>query len=150
MDHGDPHRPTGEELGRRSGAVLHLRRLCHPDRGHPPDHGGPLSLSPCAAVTLVRGGRGLGAGAVSLAALRAALLLTDSRSSRCLLSLHCTQGRILAVSISKRPSESRASGEILQWVLSDALSLPLAFSAPDHGLPDPLKFNFVGIFCSDI
>lgn len=56
MDHGDPHGPEGEELGRKSGAVLHLHRLCHPDRGHPPGHGGPLGLPPRTAVTLVRGG----------------------------------------------------------------------------------------------
>lgn len=72
MDHGDPHRPEGEEPGWGLGAVLHLRRLRHPDRGHPPDHGGPLSLSPCAAVTLVRGSVGWG-GNVSLAAQRAVL-----------------------------------------------------------------------------
>ena len=58
MDHGDPHRPKREELGGRFGAVLHLRRLRHPDCGHPPDHGGPLSLPPRAAVTLVRDSAG--------------------------------------------------------------------------------------------
>lgn len=75
MDDGDPHRPEREELGRKSGAVLHLRCLCHPHCGHPPDHGGPLGLPPRAAVTLVRGGAaGAGGGDVSLAALMAALL----------------------------------------------------------------------------
>ena len=72
MDDGDPHWPEGEEPGRGLGTVLHLRRLRHPDCGHPSDYGGPLSLSPCAAVTLVRGSVGRG-GDVSLAAQRAVL-----------------------------------------------------------------------------
>lgn len=61
MDHGDPHRPQREELGGRFGTVLHLRRLCHPDCGHPSDHGGSLGLPARTAVTLVRrGARGWG------------------------------------------------------------------------------------------
>ena len=153
MDDGDPHWPEGEEPGRGLGTVLHLRRLRHPDCGHPPDHGGPLSLSPCAAVTLVRGSMGRG-GDVSLAAQRAILC----QKSKMLGSVcfHILMPKdVLGSEPQEVSSEQHSSLPSLQGGVpvvccqSRSPVFSLLLQCLDYGFKDLLGSLF-GVFCTGI
>lgn len=129
MDHGYPHWPEREELGRKSGAVLHLHSLCHPDCGHPPDHGGPLGLPPRTAATLVRGGPAGGwAEACVLSYTEGSFApVQNPQTRRCLLSHDYTQGPVLVASVRKCTQIriahfSQPAGSILGGVVKFPLS----------------------------
>lgn len=63
---------------------------------------------------------------MSLAALRAALLLSSIQSARkCLLSCHCAQGPILGVSFRKCPQMGAARFQSLQGGFSGRVVRPL-------------------------